>query len=134
MSRRFHLVDVFGSRPLAGNPLAVVVDSEGLGTEEMLELTRWVGLSETSFLMPPTTDEADYRVRIFTLSGELPFAGHPTLGAFHVWRAVNRDERSDLIQECGAGLVRLQVKAQPSAGQGESMSRAVPIPSGSAGG
>lgn len=109
MQRNFRIVDVFGERPLTGNPLAVVVDSDGLSTEEMLELTRWLGFSETTFLLPPTTTEADYRVRIFTLAGELPFAGHPTLGSCHVWRTITGSTENEIVQECGAGLVGLEV-------------------------
>ncbi|HEU4895747.1 MAG TPA: PhzF family phenazine biosynthesis isomerase, partial [Acidimicrobiia bacterium] len=102
MRRRFRLVDVFGKRPLRGNPLAVVIDSEGLSTDEMLELTRWLGFSETSFLLAPTTGDADYRVRIFTLAGELPFAGHPTLGSCHVWQGTTGSTAGEVVQECGA--------------------------------
>lgn len=109
MQRSFKIVDVFGERPLSGNPLAVVVDSEGLSTEEMLEATRWFGFSETTFLLPPTTTDADYRVRIFTLAGELPFAGHPTLGSGHVWRTITGSTESEIVQECGAGLIDLEV-------------------------
>jgi len=107
MSRRFQQVDVFGARPFFGNPLAVVLDGEGLSTEEMQRLTRWANLIETAFLLPPTSTDADYRVRIFTLTHELPFAGHPTLGSCHAWLAGGgRPRQSDLIiQECGAGLV-----------------------------
>ncbi len=105
MSRPFRLVDVFGEHPLTGNPLAVVVDGHGLDTEEMLELTRWLGFSETTFILPPISDQADYRVRIFTLIGELPFAGHPTLGTCHVWRSLQDDPADVVVQECGVGLV-----------------------------
>ena len=107
MLRRFQQVDVFGARPFAGNPLAVVLDAEGLSTEEMQGFARWTNLSETTFLLPPTSQEADYRVRIFTLARELPFAGHPTLGSCHAWlSAGGTPRRSDLIvQECGAGPV-----------------------------
>lgn len=98
-----------GERPLSGNLLAVVVDSDGLSTELMLELTRWLGFSETTFLLPPTTTDANYRVRIFTLVGELPFAGHPTLGSCHVWRAITGSTESKIVQECGAGLIGLEV-------------------------
>lgn len=108
MTRRFHLVDVFGSRPLTGNPLAVVVDSDGLSTREMLELTRWIGFSETTFIVPPKAEAADYGVRIFTLAGELSFAGHPTLGSCHVWSKVSGVSSNEMAQECGAGLVRLR--------------------------
>lgn len=109
MSRRFRLVDVFGTRSLTGNPLAVVVDSVGLDTAEMLEITRWLNFSETTFLLPPTDPAADYLVRIFTATGELPFAGHPTLGTCHVWRSLQEDPPAEVIQECGVGLVSLQV-------------------------
>ncbi len=85
MSRPFQLVDVFGSDPLTGNPLAVIADAEGLSTEEMQAITRWLNLSETAFLLPPTEAGADYHVRIFTHARELPFAGHPTLGTCHAW-------------------------------------------------
>lgn len=107
MPRRFQQIDVFGAGPFSGNPLAVVLDAEGLSAEEMQRFTRWTNLSEATFLLPPTTSEADYRVRIFTLAHELPFAGHPTLGSCHAWlTAGGRPRRPDLIvQECGAGLV-----------------------------
>lgn len=108
VDRRFRLVDVFGSRPLAGNPLAVVVDTEGLTTDDMIEITRWLGFSETTFLGPPESRDADYSVRIFTLAGELPFAGHPTLGSCHVWQTLADESRDEVVQECGAGLVRLR--------------------------
>lgn len=88
--------------------MAVVVDSDGLATEEMLAITRWLNFSETTFLSPPTMSEADYRVRIFTLAGELPFAGHPTLGSCHVWQSLADESRDEIVQECGAGLVRLR--------------------------
>jgi len=108
MPRRFRLVDVFGERPLTGNPLAVVVDSSALTTDEMLAITRWLGFSETTFLLPPEADGADYKVRIFTLAGELPFAGHPTLGTCHVWQTLTDDPSDEVVQECGAGLIRLR--------------------------
>ena len=103
------MIDVFGSSALMGNPLAVVHDAVGLTTEEMQAITRWMNLSETTFLLPPTTDEADYRVRIFTLIGELPFAGHPTLGSCHAWLSMGGSPTSEIIiQECGIGLVQLR--------------------------
>jgi PhzF family phenazine biosynthesis protein len=83
MQRRFAQLDVFTDRPYFGNPLAVVVDGDGLDTVEMQRFANWTNLSETTFLLPPTDPAADYRVRIFTPAAELPFAGHPTLGSAH---------------------------------------------------
>ncbi len=109
MNRGFQMIDVFGSGALLGNPLAVVHDAQGLTSEEMQAITRWMNLSETAFLLPTTNDVADYRVRIFTLAGELPFAGHPTLGACHAWLSAGGIPRGDVIvQECGIGPVRLK--------------------------
>jgi PhzF family phenazine biosynthesis protein len=110
MTRPFQLVDVFGVEPFTGNPLGVVADAEGLSTEEMQAITRWLNLSETAFLLSPTEPGADYRVRIFTLSHELPFAGHPTLGSCHAWlEAGGKPKRTDaIIQQCGAGLVKVR--------------------------
>jgi PhzF family phenazine biosynthesis protein len=112
--RPFRQVDVFGSGPLSGNPVAVVHDAAGLADDELLAFTRWTNLSEAAFLLEPTTPAADYRVRIFTLAGELPFAGHPTLGACHAWLEAGGRPRGDgvVVQECGAGLVR--VRREPS--------------------
>ncbi len=108
VKRRIRLVDVFGIRPLTGNPLAVCIDSEGLSAEEMLEITRWLDLSETTFLSEASSPDADYRVRIFTPAGELPFAGHPTLGSCHVWLSLVGESSPEIVQECGAGPVRLR--------------------------
>lgn len=107
MDNDFQLVDVFGDGPFTGNPLAVL-DGAGLDTDEMQQIARWMNLSETVFLLPPTTDEADYRVRIFTLERELPFAGHPTLGTCHAWAARSGSDKSRVVQECGAGLVKVE--------------------------
>ncbi|HEX6373330.1 MAG TPA: PhzF family phenazine biosynthesis protein [Longimicrobium sp.] len=110
MRRRFQQVDVFSPVPFSGNPLAVVLDADGLSTEEMRQFSRWTNLSETTFILPPTTPGADYRVRIFSLAQELPFAGHPTLGSCHAWLTaggVPRDARR-IVQECGAGLVPIR--------------------------
>lgn len=107
MQRRFCQVDVFSSAPCRGNPVAVVVDGDGLTTDQMQRFAAWTNLSETTFLLPATGPAADYRVRIFTPVAELPFAGHPTLGSCHAWLAtggVARDA-STVVQECGAGLV-----------------------------
>jgi PhzF family phenazine biosynthesis protein len=110
MPRRFQQVDVFSPEPFRGNPLAVVLDGDGLSTEQMQAFSRWTNLSETTFLLPPTTPQADYRVRIFTLARELPFAGHPTLGSCHAWLAAGGVPRraGRIVQECGAGLVSIR--------------------------
>jgi PhzF family phenazine biosynthesis protein len=105
--RDFQQVDVFTSTPYLGNPVAVVMDGEGLSTEHMQRFARWTNLSETTFLLPPTTADADYRVRIFTPTTELPFAGHPTLGTCHAWLSAHGD-RDTIVQECGAGLVTVR--------------------------
>ncbi|MGA7270476.1 MAG: PhzF family phenazine biosynthesis protein [Acidimicrobiia bacterium] len=127
--RRFRQVDVFGSGPISGNPLAVVVDADGLSTEDMLGLTRWMNLSESTFLLPPISPEADYRVRIFTLAGELPFAGHPTLGSCHSWLAAGGEPgRGDVIvQECGAGLIRIKRDGESLAFAAPPLEREGPI-------
>ncbi|MFE4195993.1 PhzF family phenazine biosynthesis protein [Paenarthrobacter sp. NPDC056912] len=108
--RPFHQVDVFSEVPYLGNPLAVVVDAEGLSSETMQHFANWTNLSETTFLLPPTDPAADYRVRIFTGSEEFPFAGHPTLGSAHTWLEAGGVPKTDgvLVQECGAGLVRVK--------------------------
>jgi PhzF family phenazine biosynthesis protein len=108
--RRFEQVDVFTAVPYAGNPVAVVLDGGGLTTEEMQRFAHWTNLSETTFVLPPSTDAADYRVRIFTPTLELPFAGHPTLGTCHAWLAAGGTPRRDgvIVQECGAGLVEVR--------------------------
>ena len=108
-SRPFRQVDVFTAESLLGNPVAVVEDASGLTTEQMHAFTSWTNLSEATFLLPATHDEADYRVRIFCPGRELPFAGHPTLGTCHAWLEAGGEPRSDVIvQECGAGLVRIR--------------------------
>lgn len=107
---KLDLVDVFGSQPLRGNPLAVVRDVGDMDAGAMLALTRWLGFSETTFLLPPTDPGADYRVRIFYPAGELPFAGHPTLGTCHAWLAAGGTPRhpGGIIQQCGVGLVEVR--------------------------
>lgn len=111
MRLRFSQVDVFGREPLAGNPLAVVHGADALSTAAMQSFARWTNLSETTFLLAPTTAAADYRVRIFTTSGELPFAGHPTLGSAHAWLSAGGTPRTPgtVVQECGAGLVDIRL-------------------------
>ncbi|WP_334122918.1 PhzF family phenazine biosynthesis protein [Glutamicibacter sp.] len=108
-SRPFAQVDVFSSQPYRGNPVAVILDGEDLADEQMLEIAKWTNLSETTFLLPPTTN-ADYRVRIFTPGGELPFAGHPTLGSCHAWLENGGTPRDPalIVQECTAGLVQVR--------------------------
>lgn len=129
MLHRFQQVDVFGAKPFSGNPLAVVLDAEDLSTEEMQHFARWMNLSETAFLLPPSSPEADYRVRIFTLARELPFAGHPTLGSCHAWlTAGGVPRRPDLIvQECGAGLVPIRRAASGLAFAAPPLLRAGPV-------
>ena len=108
--RQFRQVDVFTATAYRGNPLAVVLDGTGLDDHTMQRFARWTHLSETTFLLPPTQPQADYRVRIFTPGGELPFAGHPTLGSCHAWLdAGGIPKQSDVIlQECKQGLVKIQ--------------------------
>ncbi len=110
MKRRFDQLDVFTAVGLSGNPLAVVHDAQGLDDERMAAFARWTNLSETTFLLPPTDAKADYRVRIFTPGGELPFAGHPTLGSCHAWLAAGGQPRQAgvVVQQCGVGLVTVR--------------------------
>ena len=105
----FQQVDVFTSEPLRGNPLAVVVGADALSEREMAAFANWTNLSETTFLLRPRAAEADYRVRIFTPHGELPFAGHPTLGSCHVWLATGGSPHGgNVVQECEIGVVRIR--------------------------
>lgn len=105
----FSQVDVFSHLPLLGNPVAVVHGADDLTDEQMAAFARWTNLSETTFLLGPTDPSADYRLRIFTTRGELPFAGHPTLGSAHAWLEAGGVPRgADVVQECGAGLVRIR--------------------------
>jgi PhzF family phenazine biosynthesis protein len=108
---RFSQVNVFSADPLSGNPLAVVHAAEGLDDARMAALARWTHLSETTFLLTPTDPDADYRVRIFTPVGELPFAGHPTLGSCHAWLAAGGKPHACGVvsQQCGVGIVRIRV-------------------------
>jgi len=110
VARPFSQVDVFTSTPYRGNPVAVVLDGDGLPTEQMQRFAHWTNLSETTFVLPPTGPGADYRVRIFTPVAELPFAGHPTLGTCHAWLAAGGTPRQPdvIVQECEAGLVMLR--------------------------
>lgn len=108
--RAFKQVDVFTDVPYRGNPLAVVLDGDGLSTDEMQRFANWTNLSETTFVLPSSDPQADYRVRIFTTDVELPFAGHPTIGTCHAWLEAGGLPRRDgvVIQECGAGLITLR--------------------------
>ena len=107
MARPFRQVDVFTDTPYFGNPVAVVLDGDGLTADEMQRFANWTNLSETTFVLPPTEPTADYRVRIFTPSTELPFAGHPTLGTCHAWLTAGGVPRQGdvAVQQCAAGLV-----------------------------
>jgi PhzF family phenazine biosynthesis protein len=107
---RFDQLDVFSAVPLLGNPLAVVHAADEVDEARMAAFARWTHLSETTFLLRPGDPAADYRVRIFTPGGELPFAGHPTLGSCHAWLAAGGQPRAadEVVQECGVGLVRIR--------------------------
>jgi len=109
-ARRFHQLDVFSSDAFLGNPLAVVHAADDLSWLEMASFARWTNLSETTFLVAPSSPAADYGVRIFTPGGELSFAGHPTLGSACAWLAAGgTPQRADeVVQECGAGLIRVR--------------------------
>jgi len=113
MLRQFRQVDVFAGSPYGGNPLAVVLGAGGLTDEQMSRFANWTNLSETTFVLEPDDDQADYRVRIFTPSMELPFAGHPTLGTCHAWLEAGGKPRKPgvIIQQCAAGLVTVEQDA-----------------------
>ena len=108
--RRFKQIDVFTSTPYLGNPVAVVLEGDGLSDAEMASFARWTNLSETTFVLPPVNKLADYRLRIFTPGSELPFAGHPTLGSCHGWlEAGGQPKNKDfIVQECAKGLINIR--------------------------
>jgi PhzF family phenazine biosynthesis protein len=110
ISRPFVQLDVFTAQPYRGNPLAVVLDGSGLTDDEMRRFANWTNLSETTFLLPPTQPQADYRLRIFTPDRELPFAGHPTLGSCRAWLDAGGAPKSAgiVVQECAAGLIPIR--------------------------
>jgi len=110
LKRPFTQVNVFSTDPVGGNPLAVIHSAGGLSDTRMAALARWTNLSETTFLLPPTDPGADYQVRIFTPTSELPFAGHPTLGSCHAWLEAGGKPRNPamVVQQCGVGLVRVR--------------------------
>jgi PhzF family phenazine biosynthesis protein len=127
--RPFSQVDVFGTGPLMGNPVAVVHDAEGLDDEQLAAFARWTNLSETTFLLPPTDDRADYRLRIFTPGAELPFAGHPTLGSAHAWleRGGAPAGADRVVQECGVGHVVVRREAGALAFAAPELLRSGPV-------
>jgi PhzF family phenazine biosynthesis protein len=128
VARAIRQVDVFSTVPYRGNPVAVVADAEGLDDETMQRFANWMNLSETTFLLPPTTADADYRVRIFTPTLELPFAGHPTLGTCHVWlELTGQTDKDILVQECAAGLIRIRRTAEGLAFAAPPLVRSGPV-------
>jgi PhzF family phenazine biosynthesis protein len=128
--RNFKQVDVFTGTAYRGNALAVVLDGTGLSDEEMQHFARWTNLSETTFVLPPNDDSADYRVRIFTPGGELPFAGHPTLGTCHAWLEAGGKPRAAkfIVQECKQGLVKIRRDGQRLAFAAPPSKRTSPSP------
>jgi len=129
-TRAFKQVDVFTDQPYFGNPLAVVLDGRGLDDAAMQRFAQWTNLSETTFVLPPTDATADYRVRIFTPGGELPFAGHPTLGTCHAWlEAGGVPKRQDVIvQQCEIGVVNIRRQAARLAFAAPPLKRSAPSP------
>jgi PhzF family phenazine biosynthesis protein len=129
VKRVFRQVDVFTTVPYMGNPVAVVLDGAGLTTAQMQHFAHWTNLSETTFVLPPSAVGADYKVRIFTPTLELPFAGHPTLGTCHAWLASgNTPKRPDVIvQECAAGLINLRQTADGFAFAAPPLVRSGPV-------
>ncbi len=127
-SRAYQQVDVFTAVPYLGNPLAVVLDGDGLTDAQMQAFARWTNLSETTFLLPPTERTADYRVRIFTPGGEMRFAGHPTLGSCHAWLESGGKPRAKdfVVQQCGVGLVQIRREAGRLAFGAPPMQRSAP--------
>lgn len=123
----FQLVDVFGAGPYLGNPLAVLKLEADASTEELQALTRWMNLSETAFVLPPTQAGADYRVRIFTLDRELPFAGHPSLGSCHAWARWSGSLKAVIVQECGIGLVPIRREQERFAFRAPPLLRSGPV-------
>jgi PhzF family phenazine biosynthesis protein len=129
VSRPFRQVDVFTTTAYAGNPVAVVLDGIGLDDDTLQRFARWTNLSETTFVLAPSDVAADYRVRIFTPTQELPFAGHPTLGTCHAWLETGGVPRSGgvIVQECAAGLVRIRQTADGLAFAAPPLIRSGPV-------
>lgn len=129
MQHRFSQVDVFASDDFSGNPLAVIHDADGITTEEMLRITAWTNLSEATFVLAPTNEQADYAVRIFCPGRELPFAGHPTLGTCAAWLEAGGTPKNGarIVQECGAGLISIRRDDDRLAFAAPPMTRTGPI-------
>jgi PhzF family phenazine biosynthesis protein len=129
MSRRFRQVDVFGEGSCTGNPVAVVLDADGLDDETLRRFSVWSNLSECTFVLPPTEPRADYRVRIFSLNTELPFAGHPTLGTARAWLDAGGVPATSgmVVQECGAGLIPVRIENDRLAFSGPPRRRSGPV-------
>jgi trans-2,3-dihydro-3-hydroxyanthranilate isomerase len=106
---RYSVVDVFTDRPFTGNPLAIVFDAQDLAAEQMSAIAREFNLAETIFVLPPTSPDATYRVRIFTPGAELPFAGHPSVGCAVTLQRAGVIKGPEVVQECGAGLIPIQI-------------------------
>jgi PhzF family phenazine biosynthesis protein len=130
--RPFRQLDVFGAEPLRGNPLAVVADADDLPDDTLAAIANWTNLSETTFLLRPVDPAADYRVRIFTPSSELPFAGHPTLGSCAAWLDLGGRPRQAgrVVQECGVGLVEVAVDGPVPAFAAPPLQRSGPLEPG----
>ncbi|MFI5447707.1 PhzF family phenazine biosynthesis protein [Polaromonas sp. UC242_47] len=129
-TRPFKQVDVFTDQPYFGNPLAVVLDGSGLDDAAMQRFAQWTNLSETTFVLPPTAPSADYQVRIFTPGGELPFAGHPTLGSCHAWLQAGGQPKSKdhIVQQCQVGLVAIRREGKRLAFAAPPLKRSAPSP------
>jgi PhzF family phenazine biosynthesis protein len=129
-SRPYKQVDVFTGMPYLGNPLAVVLDGSALSDADMQRFARWTNLSETTFVLPPTQANADYRVRIFTPGGELPFAGHPTLGTCHAWLEAGGNPKlaQFIVQECRVGLINIRREGNRLAFGAPPLKRTAPSP------
>lgn len=129
MQKEFVQVDAFTNRPLYGNPAAVVFNADDIPAETMQKIAREMNLSETVFILKPTEPDADYRVRIFTPMNELPFAGHPTVAAAHSVLARYPDKAAATLlrQECGIGIVPVEVLPTASGGKLLRMTQGVPV-------
>ena len=128
--RPYKQIDVFSATPYFGNPLAAVLDGNGLTDDAMQRFARWTNLSETTFVLRPTQPTADYRVRIFTPGGELPFAGHPTLGTCHAWLEAGGKPKhqNQIVQECAKGLINIKRDGSSLAFAAPSLLRSAPSP------